>query len=101
MTTATDLPDIDSMSFDPHSARLVEAFRGALVRMRDGEDLTVEDLDTAADLLRMVQAANGDSLAAGVMPLLREVFQGGRDGGPASESQGSLSRPAWQPADPP
>ncbi|MFE4824341.1 hypothetical protein ACFRFU_50010 [Streptomyces sp. NPDC056704] len=100
MTTATDLPDIDSMSFDPHSARLVEAFRDALVRMRDGEDLTVEDLDTAADLLRMVQAAKGDSLAAGVMPLLREVFQGGRDGGPASESQGSLSRPAWQPADP-
>ncbi|MER5345122.1 hypothetical protein ABT030_33440 [Streptomyces mirabilis] len=95
MTTATDLPDIDSMSFDPHSARLVEAFRGALVRMRDGEDLTVEDLDTAADLLRMVQAAKGDSLAAGVMPLLTEVFPG-----PASESQGSLSRPAWQPADP-
>ncbi|MFE2521630.1 hypothetical protein [Streptomyces mirabilis] len=81
MTTATDLSDIDSMSFDPYSARLVEAFRDALVRMREGEDLTVEDLDTAADLLRRVQAAKGDFLAAEVMPLFREVFQGGRDGG--------------------
>ncbi|MBK3568195.1 MULTISPECIES: hypothetical protein [unclassified Streptomyces] len=44
MTTATDPSDIDSMPFDPHSARLVEAFRGALIRMRDGEDLTVVDL---------------------------------------------------------
>ncbi|MGW7244192.1 hypothetical protein [Streptomyces sp. NPDC054804] len=60
MTTATGLSDIDSMSFDPYSARLVGAFRDALVRMRDGEDLTVEDLDTAADLLRIVQATDGD-----------------------------------------
>ncbi|MFF1739152.1 hypothetical protein [Streptomyces mirabilis] len=80
MTTATDLSDIDSMSFDPHSARLVEAFRDALVRMREGEDLTVEDLDTAADLLRKVQAAKGDFLAAEVIPLFREVFQGGLPG---------------------
>jgi hypothetical protein len=81
MTTATHLSDIDSMSFDLHAARLAEAFRDALVRMRDGEDLTVEDLDTAAGLLQMVQATKGESLAAGVMPLFREVFQGGRDGG--------------------
>lgn len=100
MTTATELSDIDSMSFDPYLARRVEAFRDALVRMRDGEDLTVEDLDTAADLVQMVQAAKGDSLAAEVIPLFREVFQGGRDGGTASESQRSLSRPARQPADP-
>jgi hypothetical protein len=100
MTTATDLSGIDAMSFDPHSACLVEAFRDALVRMRDGEDLTVEDLDTAADLLQLVQATKGDFLAAEVMPLFREVFQGGRDGGAASESQRSLSRPAPQPADP-
>ncbi|MET7719338.1 hypothetical protein [Streptomyces mirabilis] len=81
MTTATDLSDIDSMSFDPHSARLVEAFRDALVRMRDGEDLTVEDLDTAAELLQRVQATKGDFPAAEVMPLFKEVFEGGRDGG--------------------
>ncbi|MFD7478249.1 hypothetical protein ACFV8Z_40620 [Streptomyces sp. NPDC059837] len=81
MTTATELSDIDSMSFDPYLACRVEAFRDALVRMRDGEDLTVEDLDTAADLLQMVQATKGDSLAAEVMPLFREVFHGGRDCG--------------------
>jgi len=80
MTRATNPSDIDSTSFDPDSARLVEAFRGALVRMRDGEDLTVEDLDTTAGLLMAVQAANGDSLAVEVMPLFREVFQGDRTG---------------------
>ncbi|MFF7921198.1 hypothetical protein ACFZDP_08535 [Streptomyces mirabilis] len=100
MTTATDQSGIDSMSFDPHSARLVEAFRDALVRMRDGEDLTVEDLDTAAELLQMVQATKGDFPAAEVMPLFREVFQGVGTAAPASESQRSLSRPARQPADP-
>ncbi|MFE2315908.1 hypothetical protein ACFXC8_22695 [Streptomyces sp. NPDC059441] len=80
MTTATDPSDIDSMSFDPYSARLVEAFRDALVRMRDGEDLTVEDLDTAVDLLQIVQATDGGSLAAEVMPLFTEVFRGDRTG---------------------
>ncbi|MER6085931.1 hypothetical protein [Streptomyces sp. NPDC001833] len=85
MTTATDPSDIDpsdidSMSFDPYSARLVEAFRDALVRMRDGEELTIEDLDTAAELLQTVQAADDDSLAAEVMPLFTEVFRGDRTG---------------------
>ncbi|WP_262059485.1 hypothetical protein [Streptomyces sp. STR69] len=95
MTTATDPSDIDSLPFDPHSARLVEAFRDALVRMRDGEDLTAEDLDTAADLLLTVQAANGDSLAAEVMPLFRQVFQSAETGSHRPASATSPSHPTY------
>ncbi|MGW0946040.1 hypothetical protein ACWD4O_26350 [Streptomyces sp. NPDC002623] len=95
MTTVTDPSAIDSMPFDPHSARLVEAFRGALVRMRDGEDLTVEDLDTAAALLLMVQATNGDSLAAEVMPLFRQVFQGDETGSHRPATATSPSHPTY------
>ncbi|MFE2943121.1 hypothetical protein ACFXKG_29305 [Streptomyces sp. NPDC059255] len=44
--------------------------------MRDGEDLTVEDLNATTELLRMMQETNGTSPAAAAMPLFKEVFQG-------------------------
>ncbi|MGP4084933.1 hypothetical protein [Streptomyces sp. KR55] len=80
MTSTTDPSYNDPELFDPRAAHIVEAFRDALVRMRDGEELTIEDLNTATDLLQMVQATTGASLAAAVMPLFKEVFQSGRDG---------------------
>ncbi|MFC9425980.1 hypothetical protein [Streptomyces sp. NPDC056987] len=79
MTPSIDPPFKDSAMSDPRVARTVEAFRSALIRMRDGEDLTVEDLHATTELLRMVQATNGTSLAAMAMPLFKEVFQGGDD----------------------
>ncbi|MFD7408525.1 hypothetical protein ACFV7R_39110 [Streptomyces sp. NPDC059866] len=80
MTSTTDPSYNDPELFDPRAAHIVEAFRDALVRMRDGEELTVEDLDAATDLLQLVQATTGASLAAAVMPLFKEVFQSGWDG---------------------
>lgn len=71
-TEATPAP------LDPHAARLVAAFRDAPVRMRDGEDLTVEDPNMANELLQLVQATTDASLAATVMPWFSEVFQGRR-----------------------
>ncbi|MGW4606859.1 hypothetical protein [Streptomyces sp. NPDC004532] len=96
MTAPNDPSDIDLLSSNPSAARLIGAFRDALIRMRDGEDLTVEDLNTATDLLQMVQTTTGGSPAAAVMPLFREVFQGGRDGHTFSEESTipSTSRPA-------
>jgi hypothetical protein len=79
----------------PHSTRLVEAFRDALVRVRDGEDLIVEDLDTAADLLLTVRAANGDSPVAEVMTLFRQVFQGHETGRHRSAPATSPSHPTY------
>lgn len=70
----------DPISINPHAAHLVEAFKDALIRMRDGEGLTFEDLDTTTELLQMVQAPNGAALAAVAMPLFSEVFQGDREG---------------------
>ncbi|WP_432194350.1 hypothetical protein [Streptomyces sp. bgisy027] len=84
--TATNHPSgLDPLSSDPRAAHLVEAFKDALVRMRDGQDLTAKDLEVATDLLQIVQAPAGTSLAAAVMPLFREVFQGRQDGSTASE----------------
>ncbi len=79
MTTTPDPSNIDPQSSDPRTARLVEAFRDALVRMRDGEDLTADDLGVATDLLQMVQTPGGSTLAAAAMPQFRDVFQGHRD----------------------
>ncbi|GGN44401.1 hypothetical protein [Streptomyces fuscichromogenes] len=73
-------PQAGPLSSDRRSAQLAEAFRDALIRMRDGKDLTAEDLDMTTDLLERVQAANGVSLAAAIMPMLKEVFQDGRQG---------------------
>ncbi|WP_329535227.1 hypothetical protein OG568_41505 [Streptomyces sp. NBC_01450] len=55
--------------------------------MRDGKDLPAEDLDVTTGLLEIVQATNGVSLAAAIMPMLKEVFQGSREGD-ASEEPG-------------
>ncbi|MGW2650306.1 hypothetical protein ACWC2T_36750 [Streptomyces sp. NPDC001393] len=96
MTTPHDPSNIDPLSSDPHAARLVEAFSEALVRMRDGEDLTADDLDVATGLLRMVQTPDGTTLAAAAMPQFREVFQGRRDGYTLSEE--STVPPASGPA---
>ncbi|MFM9448788.1 hypothetical protein [Streptomyces acidiscabies] len=78
MTTPPDPSHTDAK-------RLVEAFRDALVRMRDGDDLTADDLDAATDLLRMVQPPGGTALAAAIMPQFTEVFQGCRDDSIPSE----------------
>ncbi|WP_128434875.1 hypothetical protein [Streptomyces cyaneus] len=96
MTATNDPSHIDPLSLDPRAAHLAEAFRGALVRMRDGEKLTTGDLDVAADLLQMVQAANGISLAATVMPMFKEVFQDRRDDSIPSEE--STVPPSTSPA---
>ncbi|MFE3032996.1 hypothetical protein ACFXKY_15300 [Streptomyces canus] len=64
--------------------------------MRDGEDLTADDLDVATDLLRMVQTPGGTTLAAAVMPQFTEVFQGRRDGSTPSEE--SVVPPTSGPA---
>ncbi|MFE3032986.1 hypothetical protein ACFXKY_15245 [Streptomyces canus] len=85
MTTTPNPPNTDPLSSDPRAARLVEEFRDALVRMRDGEDLTADDLAVAGDLLQMVQTPTGTALAAAVMPQFREVFQGRRDDSAPSE----------------
>jgi hypothetical protein len=70
--------EVAPVALDPHAARLVAAFRDAPVRMRDGEELTVEDLNVAKELPQLVQATNDASLAATVMPWFSEVFQGRR-----------------------
>lgn len=49
--------------------------------MRDGQELTAEDLNTATDLLRIVQTPSGDTLAAAAMPHFRDVFHQDRDSG--------------------
>ncbi|NEB00422.1 hypothetical protein [Streptomyces sp. SID13726] len=79
MTPTTDASETLPASSDPRAAGAVAAFRGALIRMRDGQELTVDDLDTTVDLLRMVQAPAGESLAAAAMPQFREVFHAGHD----------------------
>ncbi|MFF4357640.1 hypothetical protein [Streptomyces sp. NPDC001604] len=89
MTTTPDPSHTDA-------ARLVEAFRDALVRMRDGENLTADDLDVATDLLQMVQTPGGTTLAAAVMPQFTEVFQGRQDGSTPSEQ--SALPPTSDPA---
>ncbi|MFC8198876.1 hypothetical protein ACFWBR_39770 [Streptomyces sp. NPDC060006] len=87
MTTTPDPSYIDPLSSGPRVARLVEEFRDALVRMRDGEDLTADDLNVAGDLVQMMQTPTGTTLAAAVIPQFREVFQSRRDGSaPAEES---------------
>lgn len=96
MTTTPGPSNIGPLSSDPRAAHLVEAFRDALVRMRDGEDLTVDDLDVATDLLRMVQSPTGTTLAAVVMPQFREVFQGRRSR--SSPSERSTVPPTSGPA---
>ncbi|MDQ0954509.1 hypothetical protein QFZ24_008432 [Streptomyces phaeochromogenes] len=56
--------EVAPVALDPHAARLVAASRDAPVRMRDGEELTVEDLNVAKELPQLVQATNDASLAA-------------------------------------
>jgi catechol 1,2-dioxygenase len=80
MNSPSETFSIDPISINPRAARLVEAFKDALIRMRDGEELTSEDLNTTTELLEMVQAPTGAHLAAAAMPLFSEVFQNGRDG---------------------
>ncbi|MFJ1808355.1 MULTISPECIES: hypothetical protein [unclassified Streptomyces] len=70
MTATNDPSYLSPIPLGPHAARLVAAFRDALVRMRGGEELTIEDLDVADELLQSVQATTDTSLAATVMPSL-------------------------------
>ncbi|MGW3291847.1 hypothetical protein ACWDR3_45230 [Streptomyces sp. NPDC001002] len=93
MIRATDPSDPGPIPLALHSAHLVNVFRDALIRMRDGEELRAEVLDAAAELLRMVQAPNGDALAAEVMPLFRQVFEGDNGGSDRPASAMSPRRP--------
>ncbi|WP_406340513.1 hypothetical protein [Streptomyces sp. NBC_01578] len=80
MTTHTDPSYVDPSSFNPRAIRLVEAFKQALMRLRDEEGLTFDDIKAAADLLQRVQTATSAPLALVAMPLYSELFQGGQDG---------------------
>jgi hypothetical protein len=97
MTATNDASDLAPVPLDPRTARLVAAFRDALVRMRDGEELTPEDLNVAAEVLQLVQATTDASLAATVMPWFREVFQGRQDGSAPAPSRRvpKLPEPRW------
>ncbi|BBC29070.1 hypothetical protein SGFS_003610 [Streptomyces graminofaciens] len=87
MNATNDPSSTVPVPLDPHAARLVAAFRDALVRMRDGEELTTEDLNVANELVQLVQATTDASLAATVMPWFREVFQGRQDGSAPAPSR--------------
>ncbi|MCZ0999521.1 hypothetical protein O1M63_17690 [Streptomyces mirabilis] len=76
MNTINDPSSTVPVPLDPHTARLVAAFKDALVRMRDGEELSTEDLNVASELVQLVQTTTDASLAATVMPWFSEVFQG-------------------------
>ncbi len=80
MTTHADPSYVDPTMINPRAVRLVEAFKQALMRLRDEEGLTFGDLKTAADLLQRIQTATGAPLALVAMPLYSELFQGGQDG---------------------
>lgn len=75
MNTTNDPSTTAPVPLDPHAARLVAAFKDALVRMRDGEELTTEDLNVASELVQLVQSTTDASLAATVMPWFSEVSQ--------------------------
>ncbi|MGY4907816.1 dioxygenase family protein [Streptomyces sp. 900116325] len=80
MTTHAEPSYVDPSSINPRAVRLVEAFKQALMRLRDEEGLTFDDIKAAADLLQRVQTATNAPLALVAMPLYSELFQGGQDG---------------------
>ncbi|MFF7702818.1 hypothetical protein [Streptomyces lydicus] len=90
MTATTNSSSSAPVLHDPRAAQAVEAFRDALLRMRDGEELTTQDLDKITNLLQMVQAPTGASLAAEAMPHFREVFHGVGSSAPASRAGESV-----------
>jgi hypothetical protein len=82
MTATTPSSDTAApMPSDPRAADAVDAFTDTLLRMRDGEELTVKDLGTTADLLQVTQAPTGGSPAAEAMPPFTAVFHPGRGSG--------------------
>ncbi|MGX1675580.1 dioxygenase family protein [Streptomyces sp. NPDC055400] len=80
MTSAIDPSYVDPARINLRAVRLVEAFKAALIRLRDEEGLTFEDLNAVTNLLQKVQHATGAPLALVAMPLYSELFQGGQDG---------------------
>lgn len=87
MNTTNTPSSTAPVPLDPHAARLVAAFKDALVRMRDGEELTTEDLNVANELVQLVQTTADASLAATVMPWFSEVFQGHQNASAPTPSQ--------------
>ncbi|GGU14889.1 hypothetical protein [Streptomyces coeruleorubidus] len=62
MSRTPDPSNLHPLPSDPRAARLVEAFRDALIRLRHGEDLTVEELT------QMVRTHTGTTPAAAAAP---------------------------------
>ncbi|MFB7755691.1 LLM class flavin-dependent oxidoreductase [Streptomyces sp. NPDC056121] len=69
MTTHADPSYVDPAMINPRAQRLVEAFKQALIRLRDEEGLTFDDIKTLTDLLQRVQTATGAHLSLVAMPL--------------------------------
>jgi catechol 1,2-dioxygenase len=82
---------------NPRTVRLVEAFKGALARMRDEHGLTFDDLNTVTTLLQQLQNATGAPLSLCAMPLFSEVFQGGGNGYTISDD---VDSPTYVPGSP-
>lgn len=97
MTTLTDPSYVDPALINPRAVRLVEAFKNALVGMRDEEGLAFDDLNAVTDLLQRIHTATGAPLALVAMPLYSELFQGGRDGYTPSED---VNSPTYLPGSP-
>ncbi|WP_217235524.1 hypothetical protein [Streptomyces sp. AC555_RSS877] len=97
MTTITDPSYVDPALINPRAVRLVEAFKDALIRLRDEEGLPYDDLNAAADVLQKIQAVTGAPLALMAMPLYSELFQDGRDGYTPSDD---VDSPTYIPGSP-
>ncbi|MFD7608114.1 hypothetical protein ACFWAN_48505 [Streptomyces mirabilis] len=97
MNSTDDPSSIVPVPLAPHAARLVAAFQDALIRMRDGEELTTEDLNVANELVQLVQTTTDASLAATVMPWFVEVFQGPQNTSAAASGRiaPKSSEPRW------
>jgi catechol 1,2-dioxygenase len=78
---ASDPPaTVDPALINPRAVRLVEAFKDAVIRMRDEHGLTFDDLDIAATLLQQVHEVTGTKLSFCVLPLFSEILRAGDAG---------------------
>ncbi|MDQ0029048.1 hypothetical protein [Arthrobacter bambusae] len=62
---------MDPKLINPRAKRLVKTFKDAMIRMRDEDGLTIEDLDKTASVLMRVQQATGVPLSLAAMHVLR------------------------------
>ena len=93
-TTPAPWATVDPALINPRAVRLVDAFKNALVRLRDEEGLTFADVQTAATLLQQLQESSGAPLWLSALPLFSETFRGGGDGYTLSED---LDSPMYIP----